>query len=96
MKNTKQQNTNQSSEEELAFLDEFLEETSSSNTFKMAKNGSGTMPLQSLLAALNDAKKIAHSLRSNQTLSEKSKEITIRLTHIETEIAEIKQKISTI
>ncbi len=96
MKSTKQHSTSDLSEEQLTFLDEFLDETSSFSTFKIAKNESGAMSLQSLLTALNNARELAGSLQSNSASNEQSKEINVRLADIETELADLKLKISKI
>ena len=96
MKSTKQHSTSDLSEEQLMFLDEFLDETSSFSTFKMAKNEFGAMPLQSLLTALNNAKELAGSIQSNSASNEHSEAINARLADIETELADLKLKISKI
>jgi len=94
MKRTEQNTENHLSPEEVALFDEFMDETSLLSTSKAIKNKSGAVSPESLLAVLNDAKKLAHSLRSDSVSNEQSEEINTRLTHIETELADLKQKIA--
>jgi hypothetical protein len=96
MKSTKQHNTNHLSEEEVAIFDEFLDETSLLSTSKAIKNESGAMSLQSLLAALNNARDLADSLQSNSVSNEQMEEINTRLADIEAELTDLKLKISKI
>jgi DNA anti-recombination protein RmuC len=75
-------------------FDEFMDETASLDVVSTHPKISSVVSPSSLLQVLNEAKVLISSLQSNNQVDHQSDAIISRLTHLESELSDLKELIS--